>query len=689
MNLFIVESPAKIKTIRKFLGKDFEIRASMGHVREIPKKGLGVNVSKGFKAQFELIESKSRNTKELLNLMKRAQTVYFAQDLDREGELIAWHLYDESQIEPEKVKRVVFNEITKKAVLDAISTPRELNQSLIDAGMSRTILDRLIGYKLSPLVWNRFESDVPLSVGRVQTVALRILVDREREIDKFVKEEFWNLKANFREGFSAEIVLSRDKKLDAQTAEKLQQQMTPPNAIVKGTQSKTEKRKPRAPFTTATLQQEASSKLRFSAKETMKIAQELYEGVPIENENRALITYMRTDAVNLSNEATDKIREFIRGAYGVGYLPSKEVKYKGKTKNAQEAHEAIRPVYFDLPPHRVRSYLKPKQYDLYCLIWNKAIACQMKPAEFDSTVVDIDINGVHFRVKGSILRFDGFLRLYDDRDLESEKESSAKGKSGPNSQKEIRLPSLEEGQKLEVEKIISEKKFTKPSPRYTEASLVKYLEKNGIGRPSTYASIIETLLKRGYTELKSRKFHVTSLGKQLLDWIAQNFQRVIDLKFTAMVEASLDEVARGELSWRDSVEQFYQPLREQIVNLQGFVEEELSEDQKKCPECDSELLVRSGKYGQFMGCSGFPECNFILKIGRKSSIRVRSSGLPTGIYCEICGGEFHLRRSNKGKVFECSNYPACHNKKTHLTQDEYATFKKVIKKHKQSSATQS
>ena len=278
MNLFIVESPAKIKTIRKFLGKDFEIRASMGHVREIPKKGLGVNVKKGFTAQFQLIESKSRNTKELLQLMKRAQTVYFAQDLDREGELIAWHLFDESQIEPEKAKRVVFNEITKKAVLDAISSPRKLNQSLIDAGMSRTILDRLIGYKLSPLVWNRFESDVPLSVGRVQTVALRILVDREKEIDKFVKEEFWNLKAKFLEGFSAEIVLPREKKLDAQTAEKLQQKMMPPNAVIKKIHSKTEKRKPRAPFTTATLQQEASSKLKFSAKETMQIAQELYEG---------------------------------------------------------------------------------------------------------------------------------------------------------------------------------------------------------------------------------------------------------------------------------------------------------------------------------------------------------------------------------------------------------------------------
>lgn len=688
MNLFIVESPAKIKTIRKFLGKDFEIRASMGHVREIPKKGLGVNVKKGFTAQFQLIESKSRNTKELLQLMKRAQTVYFAQDLDREGELIAWHLYDESQIEPEKVKRVVFNEITKKAVLDAISTPRELNQSLIDAGMSRTILDRLIGYKLSPLVWNRFESDVPLSVGRVQTVALRILVDREREIDKFVKEEFWNLRASFQEGFSAEIVLPRDKKLDAQTAEKLKTQMTPPNAFITAIQSKTEKRKPRAPFTTATLQQEASSKLKFSAKETMQIAQELYEGLPIENENRALITYMRTDAVNLSNEATTKIREFIDSEFGSEYLPKKEVKYKGKTKNAQEAHEAIRPVYFDLPPNRVRAYLKPKQYDLYCLIWNKAIACQMKPAEFDSTVVDIDINGVKFRVKGSILKFDGFLKLYDDRDLDSGKESNTKDKSSPSVQKEIRLPALSEGQKLEVDKIISEKKFTKPSPRYTEASLVKYLEKNGIGRPSTYASIIETLLKRGYTELKARKFHVTPLGKQLLDWIAQNFQRVVDLKFTAMVEASLDEVARGELAWRDSVEQFYEPLREQIVNLQGFVEEELSEDQKKCPECGSELLVRSGKYGQFMGCSGFPECNFILKIGRKSSIRVRSKGLPTGIYCEICGGEFHLRRSGSGKVFECSNFPTCHNKKTHLTQDEYEKFKEVIKKHKQNSTAQ-
>lgn len=682
MNLFIVESPAKIKTIRKFLGKDFEIRASMGHVREIPKKGLGVDVKQGFSADFQLIESKSRNTRELLNLMQKAHTVYFAQDLDREGELIAWHLYDESRIEPSKVRRVVFNEITKKAVLDAIESPRDLNQSLIDAGMSRTILDRLIGYKLSPLVWNRFESDVPLSVGRVQTVALRILVDREREIENFVKEEFWNLKANFKEGFSAEIVLPKDTRLDEKTAMELLEKMNPAQATVSKVQSKVEKRHPRAPFTTATLQQEASTKLKLSAKETMQIAQELYEGVPIEKENRALITYMRTDAVNLSDEATSKIRDFIRAHFGKEYLPTKAIQYKGKAKNAQEAHEAIRPVYFDLPPQKVKAYLKPKQYELYRLIWDKAIACQMKAAAFDSTVVDIDINEVAFRVKGSVLRFDGFLKLYDDRDLDSEKGLVNGNSAKISEQNEVSLPFLEEGQTLQVLKIIPEKKFTKPSPRYTEASLVKYLEKNGIGRPSTYASIIETLLRRGYTHLKARKFHVTELGKQLLDWIADNFQRVIDLKFTAMVEASLDEVARGELPWRDSVKQFYQPLREQIIRLQGFVEEDLSDDDRNCPQCGKELLVRSGKYGQFMGCSGFPECDFILKSEKRVKTFSQFAGIPTGIYCEICSGEYHLRRNRSGKHFVCSNYPRCHNTKTHLTQTEYEKFQKVVRERK-------
>lgn len=684
MNLFIVESPAKIKTIRKFLGKDFEIRASMGHVREIPRKGLGVNVKKGFSADFQLIESKSRNTKELLNLMERAEIVYFAQDLDREGELIAWHLYDESRIDPAKVRRVVFNEITKKAVIEAIKSPRDLNQSLIDAGMSRTILDRLIGYKLSPLVWNRFESDVPLSVGRVQTVALRILVDREREIEKFVKEEFWNIKAKFKEGFSAEIVLAKDQKLDEKAAKVLLDRMNPPNASVSKIEAKVEKRNPRAPFTTATLQQEASSKLKFSAKETMQVAQELYEGVPIENENRALITYMRTDAVNLSEEATTRIREFISGQYGKEYLPEKPVNYKGKTKNAQEAHEAIRPVYFDLPPNKIKAYLKPKQYELYELIWNKAVACQMRAAIFNATVVSININDVPFRVKGSVLKFEGFLKLYDDRDLESEKSS---GKSKPSQQKEVKLPSLEEGQRLEVDKLVPEKKFTKPSPRYTEASLVKYLEKNGIGRPSTYASIIETLMKRGYANLKSRKFYVSDLGKQLLDWISNNFNRVVDLKFTALVEASLDEVARGELPWRDSVEQFYKPLREQIINLQGFVEEDLSDEERKCPQCDKELLVRSGKYGQFMGCSGFPECDFILRNERRNRPIRSSVGIPTGIYCEICGGEYHLKRTKSGKHFSCSNYPRCHNTKTHLTQVEYERFQKIIRERRTSNVS--
>lgn len=667
MKLFIVESPAKIKTLRKFLGKDFEIRASMGHIREIPKRGLGVDVGSGFQASFQLIESKEKNTRELLHLMKRAEEVYFAQDLDREGELIAWHLYDEASLDDKKVRRVVFNQITKKAVLDAISNPRDLNQHLIDAGMSRTILDRLIGYKLSPLVWNRFESDVPLSVGRVQTVALRILVDRDREIESFVKEEFWNIKAKFEEGFDADIHLKKDQKLGAEEKDALMAKLENPQAKVIEVNARQEKRKPKPPFTTATLQQEASSKLKYSAKETMKLAQELYEGVSIEGESKALITYMRTDAVNLAKEAQDSIRGAIERDYGKEYLPKKAVDYKGKTKNAQEAHEAIRPVYFDLPPQKVKPYLKPEQFKLYELIWNKAIACQMKPALFDSTTLRVDINGVEFRARGSVLKFEGFIKVYDDREIDNDNKKSAEPKN--------ELPPVEEGQELGVKKLIPEKKFTKPPARYTEASLIKYLEKNGIGRPSTYASIIDTLIRRNYAQIKKRKFETTELGRNLCDWVRDHFPRVVDLKFTATVEDSLDLVARGERPWRDSVDSYYGPLRDAIVKLQGFVEEELQEEEKKCPECGEEMVVRSGKFGQFLGCSDYPKCTYIHKVRKPQ----RSRGITTGIFCEICSGEFHLKESRYGKYFACSSYPKCNNTRNKLTPQEVSKFKEHLR----------
>lgn len=672
MKLFIVESPAKIKTISKFLGKDFRIEASIGHVREIPKKGLGIDIHNDYAPEFQLIEGKQANTKKILSLMKTCEEVYFAQDLDREGELIAWHLFDEAKLDPKKAKRVVFNSITKAAVLKAIDQPRDLDQSLIDAGMSRTILDRLIGYKLSPLIWKMFESDVPLSIGRVQTVALKVLVLRDREIENFTKEEFWNIKAQFQEGFTAEIVLPPKKKLLKEEKDKFLEQLVDPKAVVQKIVAKVDKRKPRAPFTTSTLQQEANSKLKMSVKETMKVAQELYEGVRVRGENKSLITYMRTDAVNLSPEATTKIREYILNEFGERYLPKKEIQYKGKTKNAQEAHEAIRPTYFDCPPELVKPYLKPEQYKLYKLIWNKAIACQMSPAESDATIIDIDINAVPFRVKGSILRFDGFLKAYDDRDIES----GAKKKKNPD----VNLPPLEENQVLNVEKFIPEKKFTKPPARFTESSLVKYLEKFGIGRPSTYGSLIETLIKRNYAVLKKMKFETTEVGRNVYDWVEANFTSVVDIEFTAKVEDSLDDVAKGTMPWKDTVDNFYYPLRERILALQGFVEEDLKAEDKICPECSSEIIVRSGKFGQFLGCSNYPDCKYIKK--KKGSV---SKAVTTGIYCESCNGEYLLRKSVHGKYFGCSNYPKCRKTRNQLTHEELATFKEHLAKLKNGS----
>ncbi|PCJ16034.1 MAG: DNA topoisomerase I [Candidatus Cloacimonadota bacterium] len=667
MKLFIVESPAKIKTISKFLGKEFRIEASIGHVREIPKKGLGIDIHNDYAPEFQLIEGKQANTKKILRLMKSCEEVYFAQDLDREGELIAWHLFDEAKLDPKKAKRVVFNSITKAAVLNAIKNPRDLDQSLIDAGMSRTILDRLIGYKLSPLIWKMFESDVPLSIGRVQTVALKVLVLRDREIESFKKEEFWNIKSEFKEGFTAEIVLPPKKKLLKEEKDSFLKKLKDPKAFIKKIVARVDKRRARAPFTTSTLQQEANSKLKMSVKETMKIAQELYEGVRVKGESKSLITYMRTDAVNLSPEATTKIREFILKTYGERYLPKKAIEYKAKTKNAQEAHEAIRPTYFDLTPEIVKPYLKPEQYKLYRLIWNKSIACQMSAAESDATVVDIDINSIPFRVKGSILRFDGFLKAYDDRDIEDKKKKNG----------DVTLPPLQENQSLEVEKLIPEKKFTKPPARFTESSLVKYLEKFGIGRPSTYGSLIETLIKRNYAVLTKMKFETTEVGKQVYDWVEANFTSVVDIEFTAKVEDSLDDVAKGISPWKQTVDNFYGPLREKILALQGFVEEDLKDEDKICPECNSPMNIRSGKFGQFLGCSNYPDCNYIKKKKGASSRRV-----TTGIYCELCKGEYLLRKSVHGKYFGCSNYPKCKQTRNQLTHDELAIFKEHLAKQK-------
>jgi len=667
MKLFLVESPAKIKTIKKFLGKDFVLRASLGHVREIPKKGLGIDISSGFQATFQLIPSKSSNTREILQLMEKAEMVYFAQDLDREGELIAWHLMDESGIDPKKVRRIVFHEITKTAILKAIESPRQIDTNLVGAGMGRTVLDRIIGYKLSPMVWKRFDSDVPLSVGRVQTVALRALVERDREIEAFQKEEYWNLKAKFSKGFEAEIELPSGKRLSRNEMEVLQKKLENPRAVVSDIEAKTEKRNPKPPFITATLQQEASTRHSLSAKESMKIAQELYEGVSIKGDHKALITYMRTDAVNLAPEAVEKIRGFVSENFGSEYVPDKPVEHKKKSRNAQEAHEAIRPVDFSLTPEEVRPFLKEKQYQLYKMIWDKAVASQMKPALFDATRVRIDINSIGFKTKGSILRFDGFLRVYDDRESE--------GKKGKDKE-DTSLPPLEKDEELEVERILSEKKFTKPPPRYTEASLVKFLEKRGIGRPSTYAMIIETLISRNYAFLEKRKFHTTDIGRSLLDWVHKNFDQVVSFEFTARMEDTLDEIAMGKRPWVDSVEDYYRPLKQKILKVQGFVEEDLNQEELSCPKCQKPLEVRAGKFGPFLGCSTYPDCDYI----RKN--RPEKPQITTGILCEKCGGEYILRKSEFGKYFACSNYPECKTTRNRLSQEEYTIFQEHIKKNR-------
>ncbi len=668
MKLLIVESPTKAKTITKFLGRDYSVKSSYGHVRDLPKGELGVDLEHDFKPKY-VIPTKARPTvKKLKEAAQKAELVILATDEDREGEAIAWHIRQILDTkETKNYQRIAFHEITKKAIEQALKKHRQIDINLVNAQQARRILDRLVGYKLSPFLWKKVVKG--LSAGRVQSVAVRLIVDQEREIEKFKPEEYWSIEAKLKKEDQADQFIARLIKKDEQSIPRLGlKNKVEANKIladlkgafyqVAGLKSKEVKRYPAPPFTTSTLQQEAARKLGFSAKQTMRLAQQLYEGVSLGEKGAVgLITYHRTDSLNLSGQSLAEVQELIKKEFGQSYILASPKIYRTKSKGAQEAHEAIRPTKASRRPDKIKSHLDKQQLKLYDLIWRRFIACQMQPARLESTSADIQaerdlrlarsksqpdeqtqdkLGSVYlFRATGSVIKFDGFLKIY------------------PLKQKEAVLPSLTKEEKLKLIKLFSEQHFTQPPARYSEASLVKTLEEYGIGRPSTYAPIISTIQERNYVQKNEQKrFIPTEIGLLVNDLLVEHFPQIVDLKFTAQMENDLDKVAAGQINWATIVANFYHPFQANLDKKYKEVDKKKIEEptDKKCPECGRPLVIKWGRFGKFYACSGFPECKYSESI-------VKS----TGVKCPKCGqGELIERKTKKGKIFySCSRYPKC------------------------------
>lgn len=664
MNLVIVESPTKARTISRFLGGDFVVKSSYGHIRDLPKKELGVDVEHDFQPKYVIPAKARRNITELKKDIQKSNTVILATDEDREGEAIAWHLVQALGLNKLKTKsekrktieRIVFHEITKKAIEEALKSPREIDQDLVDAQQARRILDRLVGYKLSPFLWKKIARG--LSAGRVQSVAARLIVEREREIEKFKPEEYWSITAFLEttnneqkiKEFPAQLVKIGEKTLDKfdvktqDEAEKVVKNLEGASYVVQSAERNEVRRSPLFPFTTSTLQQDAAKKLHFSVKQTMMLAQQLYEGIELDQEGSVgLITYMRTDSVNLSEESLGKAKEYIIGKFGDEYFEQR--RYRTKSKTAQEAHEAVRPTESHRTPDNVKQYLTPQQFKLYTLIWRRFVASQMSKAIFDATTIDIQAGEHTFRANGSTMKFDGFLKVY------------------PMNFEENELPVVKNGEELDLKELKPEQHFTKPPPRYNEASLIKTLEKEGIGRPSTYAPIISTIQTRNYVNKdKSRYFHPTEIGIMVNDLLVAHFPQIVDIKFTSKMEDKLDDIANRKTKWVPVIKSFYDPFAARLKEKYEEVsKEEVTQMEKtgeKCEKCGSDMIVRMGRYGKFVACSNFPACKNILKENRE-----KVEPEKTGESCEKCGGDMVIRTGRFGKFIACSHYPKCKNTK--------------------------
>ena len=663
-HLVIVESPAKAKTIKKYLGKDFEVMASYGHVRDLVPKGGAVDPDHGFAMKYQVIDKNARHVDAIAKAMKKADALYLATDPDREGEAISWHLYEilkeRGVLKDKPVYRVVFHEITKRAIQEAIEHPRELSMDLVNAQQARRALDYLVGFNLSPLLWKKVRRG--LSAGRVQSPALRMIVEREEEIERFKPREYWTIEADLEkdaQGFPARLTQWHGKKLEqfdidqadkAHAVEKELLEAAGGRLVVGKVEKKQRRRNPSPPFTTSTLQQEASRKLGFSASRTMRVAQQLYEGIDTGSGSVGLITYMRTDSVNLADEAVAEIRELIAQRFGKENLPDKPRVFKTKAKNAQEAHEAIRPTSALRTPEELKPWLTTDQLKLYTLIWKRAVACQMIHATIHTVGVDFPCGeGNVLRATGSTIARPGFMAVYqegvDDRKKEGE---------------ERLLPPLEEGEEVKLVAIRPEQHFTEPPPRYTEASLVKTLEEYGIGRPSTYASIISTLLAREYVTLEKKRFRPTDVGRVVSRFLTQHFDQYVDYDFTARLEDDLDEIARGERDWIPLMESFWKPFHERVqekeasVSRQEVTTEALDEN---CPKCGKPLQIKLGRRGRFIGCSGYPDCDYTRNLDETAESA--EPEVVEGRKCPECGSDLLIRRGRYGKFIGCSGYPGC------------------------------
>ena len=664
--LVIVESPAKSKTIKKILGDGYQIEASFGHVRNLPDNILGFDVHNGFKPTYVVIPDKKKVVAKLSDLAKRSDRVLLASDPDREGEAIAWHVRELLPVGDEKVQRIEFNEITPKAVKYAVEHSREIDMDRVKAQQTRQILDKLVGYKLSPVLWKQL-GNYHLSAGRVQSVALRMICEREEEIEAFVPKEYWSVHAIMdKEGklFEAEINKYKGKKFDINNEEeaaKIKEVLLNPQTecIVEKVTKKETKRKPTAPFITSTLQRAASTKLGFGVQKTMQVAQKLYEGMEIDGTPVGLITYMRTDSVRISDDAHAAAKDFILNNYGKEYYPDKTNVYVKGKQNVQDAHEAIRPSYPERTPESLKPYLDNDQYRLYKLIWEKFMSSEMQAATIANKTIDIKAGDYNLKAGTSKVIFDGFLKLYNDAE-EEEQEAEAK------------IPDLNEGDKVICKEVTPKQHFTQPPPRYNEASLVKALEEHGIGRPSTYATIITVIQTRKYVEKKDKALIPTLLGRTVCKQLVEQFSNIMDYKFTAGMEEKLDLIAEKKAIWNVVLQEFYTPFMEVVQSVMKDAKKVTIESDKKCPNCGRVMLVKTSRFGtQFLGCSGYPECKTIISINNMNELDSTTDGEnsegPKEIIadekCDRCGGQMSLKTGPYGKYFECKE---CGNRKKYV-----------------------
>ena len=650
--LVIVESPAKSKTIKKILGDGYQIEASFGHVRNLPENVLGFDVNNGFKPTYVIIPEKKKVVTKLNELAKRSDKIYLASDPDREGEAIAWHVRELLEVPDDKVFRIEFNEITPKAVKYAVEHSRQIDMDKVKAQQTRQILDKLVGYKLSPVLWKQL-GNYRLSAGRVQSVALRMICEREEEIEAFVPKEYWSIHTIMdKDGklFEAEVNKYKNKKIEInneEEANKIKEFLLNPDTefeVDKVTKKET-KRKPTAPFITSTLQRAASSKLGFGVSKTMQVAQKLYEGIEIDGTPVGLITYMRTDSVRISDDAHQMAKDFILQNYGEKYYPSTTNVYVKGKQNVQDAHEAIRPSYPERTPESIKQYLSTDQYKLYKLIWEKFMSSQMAPAEIANKTIDIKAGDYNLKAGTSKILFDGFLKLYNDAE-EDEKEADAK------------IPDLEKGDKVKCKEIQPKQHFTQPPPRYNEASLVKALEEHGIGRPSTYATIITVIQTRKYVEKKDKALVPTLLGRTVCKQLVSQFADIMDYKFTAGMEEKLDLIAEKKAVWNVVLKEFYSPFMEVVNSVMKTAQKVVIESDKKCPNCGRVMLVKTSRFGtQFLGCSGYPECKTIISLNNSMELdSVEGEDKPVQTVdekCEKCSGEMVMKVGPYGKYLEC------------------------------------